>query len=240
MESIMRALGMVWLSLGLAAAPATAMAEYTGGPVSNGGTITGKVTLSGARPVLPPKARDRNPDICGSSGPDESLLVSDSGAVKNAVVYLQNVKTGKPLTTVTADFDQKGCTYTPHVLAVPVGSTVNILNSDATLHNVDALLEGGTVFNYAMPSTLKKIPKRLSKPGFAMVKCDVHAWMSGYIGVMENPYFAVTGEDGSFKIDNVPPGTYSLAVWHEAAHAPAQSVTVAAGGQASAAIKLTK
>ncbi len=223
-----------------------ARADYTGGEVHGGGSIFGKVTFAGPRPKLAARPRDRSPDICGAEGADESLVVSEGLGIKNAVVYLKDIKSGKPLKPGTADLDQRGCTYVPHLLAVPVGTTLNLLNSDPLLHNVHGVVEQSTVFNYAMPGSLKKIPKKLTKPGFVLMKCDVHAWMSGVLAVMENPYFAVTGDDGSFTLTDVPPGTYTLAVWHEtlASQGPqapkTAPVTVAAGAATQASFTLSK
>ena len=219
--------------LAVAAFATPALAEYATADVTGGGKITGHVTYKGAKPVLPDEKRDKNPDICGTKGANQTLLVGAGNGIANTIVYIKDIKAGKAMTPVTADIDQKGCSYAPHVQAVPAGSTLNILNDDPLLHNIHASQGGTTVFNYAMPLTVKKIPKKVSKPGFITIKCDVHGWMNGAVGVMDNPYFAVTGEDGSYTIDDVPAGTYTVGAWQERLHDKTAPVTVAAGAPAT-------
>jgi plastocyanin len=217
------------LTSALLLAPATALSQYTTEAVANPGKIAGKVTFSGPLPALPPERRDKNPEVCGSSHDDQTLLVGAQKGLANAIVYLREVKAGKAMTPVEAKLDQRGCTYVPHTQAVPVGSTLEILNSDALLHNIHAVSGGVTAFNYAMPQSVKQIPKRLTKAGFLTLKCDVHSWMNGTVAVMDNPYFAVTDETGAFSLDGVPPGTYTIAAWQERLGDQSQSVTVSPG-----------
>src|SRR5262249_45720120 len=153
------------------------------------------------------------------------------GGVKFVIVYLKDITKGKEMKVGTAELNQEKCAYHPHAQAIPVNTVLTVLNSDPILHNVHASLGATTVFNYAMPLKGQKIPKKLSKAGFVKLKCDVHSWMNGAIAVMDNPYFAVTDENGSFTIDNVPPGSYTLAVWHERLGEKSEPITVAAGSQ---------
>ena len=207
----------------------TALGQYVAETLTAPGRVSGTVTYAGSPPSLPPEVRDRSPEICGSTHEAQSLLVSPQGGLKNVVVYLKDIKAGKPMVPVVADLDQSGCTYVPHVQALPVGSTLNLLNDDPLLHNIHALEGGSTIFNYAMPQSVRKIPKRLAKPGFLAIKCDVHAWMNGVVAVLPNPYFAVTDPSGNFTIDGVPPGTYTLAAWQERLGEKSQSLTIGAG-----------
>jgi plastocyanin len=208
-----------------------ALADYTTADVAGGGSITGKVTMTGAAPALPPEKRDKNPEVCGTTFPNQTLQVSSAGGIKFVVVYLKDITKGKEMTVGAAELNQEKCAYHPHAQAIPVGTVLTVLNSDPILHNVHASLGASTVFNYAMPLKGQKIPKKLSKAGFVKLKCDVHSWMNGAIAVMDNPYFAITDENGSYTIDNVPPGNYTLAVWHERLGEKSQPVTVAAGTQ---------
>ena len=124
--------------------------------------------------------------------------------------------------------DQNGCLYTPHVIGLMVNQKFKILNSDGLLHNVHSLPKINTGFNRAMPATVKEAEFTFSKPEFMFkVKCDVHPWMGAWIAVMDNPYFAVTGPDGKFTIDNLPPGTYEIEVWQEKLKTLSTSVTIA-------------
>jgi plastocyanin len=230
------------------AAPAAA-GGYTVAPVTGGGTISGKVTLTGAAPKLALENRNKDPKVCGTSGPnqtlivnatgaDESVIVGAGGGLKNVVVSLSDIHAGKAITPGAAQLDQNKCSYIPHVQALAVGTTLTVHNSDTILHNVHASLGAATVFNFAMPIHDQKIPTTLSKAGLIKLKCDVHGWMNGAIAVEENPYFAVTGADGSYSLTDVPPGTYTVHVWHETLGDQDQKVTVAAGGKGMADFKL--
>ena len=142
--------------------------------------------------------------------------MNDNNNLANVLVYLKNVdfKGETPKSQVV--LDQNGCVYTPHVLGVMKGQEVLIKNSDATLHNIHGLPKVNKEFNFAMPKVLKEKKMTLAKSENAFkVKCDVHPWMSAYVQVFDHPYFAVTSEDGSFKIDNVPAGTYEVVAWQE-------------------------
>jgi len=216
------------LALGLGAS-GTSLGQYAPEHVSSPGRISGQVTYTGDLPALAAERRDKNPEVCGSSHPDETLRVGTGGGLENVVVYLTDIKAGKAMTPVTANLDQTGCTYVPHLQALPVGSTLNLLNGDPLLHNIHAVEGGATAFNYAMPQSVRKIPKRLTKPGFLAIKCDVHNWMNGVVAVMANPYFAVTDAKGQFTIEDIPPGTYTLAAWQERLGGRTQSVNVGPG-----------
>jgi plastocyanin len=218
------------------AAPTTG---YTGGAVVGGGTISGKVTFQGTAPKLPPEARNKDPKVCGTTFPNQTLLLGAGGGVKNVVVSLTDIHAGKPMAPGDAQLDQNKCSYAPHVQAVEVGTNLTVLNSDTILHNVHASLGAATVFNMAMPIHNQKIPTKLSKAGLIKLKCDVHGWMNGAIAVEDTPYFAVTGDDGSFTIADVPPGTYTVQAWHETLGDQTQKVTVAAGGKTTADLKYT-
>jgi plastocyanin len=129
-----------------------------------------------------------------------------------------------------AVIDQKGCHYEPHVLGVMVGQILKLRNSDGLLHNVHALPKVNTPFNMAMPANRLEADTKFGKEeGMFLVKCDIHGWMTAYVGVFGNPYFAVTGADGKFSIPGLPPGTYEIEAWHEKLGVKSGSVTVAAG-----------
>jgi plastocyanin len=215
--------------------------SYTSVDVTGGGTVSGKVTFQGAKPALPPEKRNKDAKACGTTGPNQTLILGPGGGVKNVIVYLKDVSQGKKMDTDgKATLDQGKCSYSPHVQALPVGTTLTVVNSDPILHNVHATEGAATIFNYAMPIKDQKIPKKLTKVGFIKLKCDVHGWMNGAIGVMANPYFAVTGDEGSFTIGDVPPGTYTVAAWHETLGEKSASATVAAGAPATADLQYSK
>lgn len=157
-------------------------------------------------------------------------LVKD-GKLGNVFVYVKTGLEGKTFPTPTEKkvLDQQGCQYHPHVMGIQVGQPLSIKNSDATLHNIHAMPKSNTEFNQGQPIQNMEFDKVFDKAEVMIpFKCDVHPWMSAYIGVLEHPYYAVSGEDGSFAIDKLPPGTYTLEAWHEELGTATQDVTVAA------------
>ena len=220
----------------LVAAPA-AWAGYAGGPVTGGGSISGAVTTT-AKPSAAAMPVTKDHGTCGHSKKSEELVIGRGGALANAVVYLDRIAAGKPATAQTVSLDQVGCTYAPHVQAAVRGSQIELRSSDPILHNVHGALGGkDLLFNVAMPMKGQKIKKKLKKAGLVQITCDAgHTWMKAYVQVFDHPYFAVTGADGSFKLADIPAGTYDLVVWHEKLGLKRTRVTVTAGGDARAAI----
>ena len=219
----------LWIVLAaLVALPASSMAAYQGGDVKDGGTISGTVKFKGTAPA--PKKLDisKDKEVCGKTPKvDQSLVVND-GNLANAVVMITDIKKGKKIELKKVSLDQKGCQYHPHVLAFPVGTTVEILNPDGILHNVHSYSKANSPFNMAQPKFKKSMTVKIEKPEAIEVKCDVHGWMHGWLVATENPYFAVTDESGSFKLTDVPAGTYNVEVWHEKLGKTSQKVTVKA------------
>lgn len=211
--------------LGVAAALAIGGAalaeEYKEVEVANGGKVTGVVKWVGDRPTLEPMVVAKDVDHCGgqSTTPSPRLKIAEGGGVADAVVYLVSPPQGKKLDTLGAEFlmDQVKCVYIPHVLVVPAKREVQLLNSDSILHNVHAT--GVKEFNYGMPLQGKKVPEKLKKPGILRLACDAgHTWMSATIHVVSHPYYAVTDAEGRFTLNDVPPGKYQIALWHEGWH----------------------
>ncbi|MBV9462894.1 MAG: hypothetical protein JO317_01580, partial [Verrucomicrobiae bacterium] len=181
------------------------------------GSITGKVVFSGTPPAPDPIQMQADPYCAAHSGTkaSERLVVGAGGALKNVVVYIKGPKAGSP-PAEKALLDQVGCHYQPHVLAVMAGQAITIKNSDGTLHNVHAMPEKNQGFNLGQPMQNMSADKTFANPEVSVkFKCDVHPWMNAYVAVLENPWFAVTGDDGSFTISNVPPGNYTLVAWQE-------------------------
>jgi plastocyanin len=197
------------------------------------GSVTGKVTFEGTPPASAPIKLDSDP-ACAQQHPGglppDSFVVS-SGGLENVFVY---VKDGlgdyyfeTPTTAVT--LDQKGCHYTPHVFGVRAGQPLDIVNSDPTLHNVNAMAKVNQSFNLGQAIQGMKNQKVFKTPEVMVhIKCDVHNWMNAYAGVLNHPYFAVTANGGSFELKGLPPGTYTIEAWHEKLGTQTQSVTLAA------------
>jgi hypothetical protein len=198
------------VTLGLSLLASTAFAT---------GSIQGTVKVASPCPHPPPHAVVKDASVCGKDAPNESVLVDKKGSLQNVVVFVKDAKfNGKPVPVEHAALDQKGCRYFPHVQALTVGTPLSLMNNDAILHNVHANDTGMTVFNVAMPIKGQKLPIPMRKPGLMKLQCDAgHTWMNGWIYVFEHPYFAVTDESGAFTIKDVPPGEYTVELWHEPA-----------------------
>jgi len=183
------------------------------------GSIQGTVKVAQPCPKPPAHPVVKDGSVCGKEAPNESVLVDKKGGLQNVVVSIKDATfPGKPVPVANAALDQKGCRYFPHVQALTVGTPLSLMNNDAILHNVHANETGMTVFNVAMPIKGQKLPVPMRKPGLMRLQCDAgHTWMSGWIYVFEHPYFAVTDEKGGFTIKDVPPGEYTLELWHEPA-----------------------
>jgi plastocyanin len=155
--------------------------------------------------------------------------VDDDGALANVVVYVRDVPAGRPAAAEPVTMDNLKCRFVPHVLAATVGQTLVIHNSDPFLHDAHAWLGTKTLFNRALikGSTIRE---PLEEPGLIHINCNVrHTWMQAHVFVSPNPYHAVTDQSGRFRIDGVPPGTYTVTMWHELVGSKDQQVTVADG-----------
>jgi plastocyanin len=219
----------LWLAAGLVAVsvwPGVAFAASS---------VTGTVTFEGKVPNLKPLAMDADPACAkkhSSPVPSEALVLGSANAMGNIMVWVsKGLPAGKtwPVPKAPAVLDQRGCQYLPHVMAVMAGQPYKILNSDGIVHNVHALPKVNKPFNRPMPATVKEATVTFDKPepNF-QIKCDVHPWMTAYVGVFSHPFFSVTGTDGKFTISGLDPGTYEITAWHERLGTQTASVTVGA------------
>ncbi|MBM3771221.1 MAG: hypothetical protein FJW27_08035 [Acidimicrobiia bacterium] len=217
----------LWLTAGLVAVLISPSVGFAAS------TVTGTITFAGKAPNLRPLAMDADPACAKKhSGPvpAEMLVMGSGNAMANIIVWVSKglpaAKTyPAPKTPVT--LDQNGCVYVPHAMGIMVGQPYRILNSDGVLHNIHTLPKVNASFNRAMPANLKETSTQFDKAeAIFQVKCDVHPWMSAYIGVFTHPFFSVTGTDGKFTIANLDAGTYEITAWHERLGIQAASVTV--------------
>ena len=193
--------------------------------------LTVKAPFEGQAPVAGMIKADADPKckLVHPNGIDpQQVVVNSNGTLKNVFVYVKEGVTGKfEAPKESQKMDQQGCEYHPKVFGIQVGQPLEIINSDDTLHNVHALPTKSKEFNLGMPIKGMKLKKSFDKPEVMVkIKCEVHPWMSAYAGVLEHPFFGVTGEDGSTVIKNLPAGEYTIEAWHEKYGTQTQKVTV--------------
>ena len=199
------------------------------------GTITATVKFEGTAPTPAMISLNGDPKCVSENGgaqrAEEQIVVGDNQALQNVFVYVKEGlgAFGFPIPTEPVVLDQDKCRYTPRVLGVRVGQALQVRNSDPLLHNVrsngvinqafnkSTPIEGMS-FNHTFATTEVMVP----------FKCDVHGWMSAYVGVLDHPYFGTTAPDGKVVIGNLPPGTYTLEAWHEQLGTRTQQITIAA------------
>ena len=209
--------------------------------VTDGGTITGTVRFVGTVPPPRTITIDENTETCGESQQLQPIRVGANGGLANAVVSLVDITSGAALVaTSPPTLDQNGCQFVPHVLLAPVGQAVHVLNSDPLTHNVHTAAFENRSVNRSQPAGVRKIELSFRFAEKVRVRCDMHDWMGAWIAVIDHPYNAITDEAGSFVIENVPPGTYTLEIWHETLGSNTQSVTVAAGRATDASVELAQ
>jgi hypothetical protein len=196
----------------------------------SGGTVTGTIRLAGTPPARPALEVFKHHEVCGESVPDDRLIVGPGGGVRYAVVTLQGVHGGRKADRdVTLVLDNRGCRFEPHVQTAEVGQWLLLRNSDPVLHNADARLGAETLFNVAIIPG-HEVRKPLARAGLVAITCDVrHTWMSAFVSVADQPYHTVTDAYGAYEMRDVPPGTYTLNVWHEELGTREQPLTVKEG-----------
>lgn len=195
------------------------LAEYEVIEVSDGCTVSGSVKFVGNVPEVEMLVVDKDLHVCGmKTRPSNKLIIDENTrGIKNAVVYIENITRGKKFGEKWHFIlDQKACEFVPHVQVIPVNSTLEIRNSDPMAHNVHAYSLKNPTFNESIPSRGNPLTKSFRLQEMVKVGCDRHRWMRAWTVVRENPYYCLTGTDGTFEITGIPPGEYKVAVWHEA------------------------
>jgi plastocyanin len=194
------------------------------------GTVTGHVALQGTPPANQPIKTSSDPN-CKTAITTQAYVVGDGGSLGNVFVY---VKDGLgnlvfPVPSAPIVLAQKDCQYLPHVFGIQVGQTLDIVSNDPTLHNVHAVPEANQEFNFGqgIPG-VKNTHVFSTKEVMVPFKCDVHNWMNAYVGVLDHPFYGVTGTDGAFSLKGLPPGTYTVEAVHEKLGRQTQTVTIGA------------
>jgi hypothetical protein len=194
------------------------------------GTVSGKVGFKGTAPAPKKVNVTKDKEVCGKTEmTSDELVVGGDGGIQYAVVRLDGAA-GKT-SPATLEFDQKGCKFQQHVLVVPVESKVNVNNHDGILHNFHMSSFENDEVNFGQPGDMKTktVEGAFAYPEIAEVKCDVHEWMKAWFVITDHPFVAVSGADGSFKIENVPAGNYTVRVWHESLGESEQEIAVKDG-----------
>jgi hypothetical protein len=201
------------------------------------GTVKGRVRLTGKSPGNAVIRMGVDP-MCGRMNAgkqvvQEQVVVSADGGLANAFVRLQGSFPRTAAPTQAVAIDQRACFYLPRVVGAQVGQALQVRNSDPMLHNVHSLSVRSNAFNVGQPSAGMVYTFQLKDEEVMLqLKCDVHRWMTAYIGVVSHPYFAVSGTGGTFEISNVPVGTYTVQTWHERYGSLTRPVRVTAGATA--------
>ena len=216
-----------WLAAGL-----VAVLGWPG--VAAAANITGTINFAGQAPALKPIDMQAEA-IChkkhgAKPAPNEALVLGSGNTMGNIIVWVsKGLPAGKtyPAPKTPVNLDQDGCVYKPHVMGIMVGQAYRILNNDGILHNIHTLPKINASFNRGQPATVKEMTTTFPKPeNMFQIKCDVHPWMSAYIGVFTHPFFSVTGTDGKFNISGLDAGSYEITAWHERLGTQTAMVTV--------------
>jgi hypothetical protein len=204
-------------------------------PATAGG-LKGVVRFTGRKPAR--KSIDMSGDpACAEAhhgkAYDESVVVNPNGTLANVFIYIKSGLEGKKFETPTkpVTIDQHGCWFHPRVMGIQTGQTLEVTNSDPVTHNIHPLAQINREWNHSQGEGDAPLARKFIKPEVMIrVKCNIHSWMHAFIGVLDHPYFAVSGSDGTFEIGNVPPGDYTIEAWQETLGAQEQKITVGPSG----------
>jgi hypothetical protein len=198
------------------------------------GVLGGTVRLAGTPPARPALEVFKNPEVCGDSVPDDRLVVGPGGGLRYAIVTVDGVRGGKkPERDVSHVLDNRACRFEPHVQVAEVGQWLELENSDPLLHNADARIGQETLFNVALPPA-RHLRRPLARTGLITVNCDVrHVWMRAFVDVTDHPYHTVTDMYGAYEIRDLPPGTYTVHIWHELLGTREERATIEPGQTAT-------
>ena len=202
------------------------------------GSIAGVINFAGSAPANPVLDMSDEAECAAkySDGPFDPIVLVADGKLANVFVRVTGgLPSGPyPAPSGAAVIDQNGCLYSPRVIGVMVGQDIEIKNSDPLAHNIKAMPSENRPFNISQPRVMSSTRSFNTAEVMVPLECSVHGWMKAYVGVVEHPYFAVSGSDGTFTISGLPDGTYTIEAWHETLGVQTAEVTVSGGATASA------
>ncbi|MFI5093122.1 MAG: carboxypeptidase regulatory-like domain-containing protein [Candidatus Acidiferrum sp.] len=195
----------------------------------SGGTISGKITYEGTPARQKPIDMSKEP-TCAKQHPTpittETVVTGPGNALANVVVYISAGAPDESAPAQPVTFTQKGCQYVPHMLAFQVNEELKIVNADQTSHNIHPLAKINREWNKSQPPGTPPITATYDKPEMIPVKCNIHPWMHGTFAVLKNSHYSVSGDDGGFKLPNLPPGKYTITAFHESYGDQSQEVVI--------------
>lgn len=208
------------------------------------GTIQGHIRLTGPAPGNPVIRMGADP-MCGRANGGKRVLqeifaVGAQGALANVFVHLQGTFPATPVPAAPVVIDQQGCIFVPRVVGARTGQALQVKNSDPTAHTVHSSTTKGNEINVSQPKAgIVSTVRMKNEETMLRLRCDIHSWMVGYVGVVPHPYFAVSDRAGAFTIASVPPGRHTIRIWHEFFGAQTATVDVKAGQTATADFTFT-
>ncbi|MCK5276211.1 MAG: hypothetical protein KAR37_16270 [Alphaproteobacteria bacterium] len=232
------AAAVLFALLPLFAGAAGAGEHYRESPVEQGGTVTGRVFASRAAQKVERFIVPKQTDICGGNYRDSPIVTIHAGVLRHVVVYLEDVPEGKPFRAAAkkVTINQAGCWFVPFLSVLMDGGELEAVNSDPLLHNIhiyELLGQGrSTVANVSQPrkGDIMTMSVHLDEGMALKVECDAHDFMHAFVFVADNPYYALVRPDGSFEIENVPPGRYAIHAWHPYLGEKSAAIEVEANG----------
>ncbi len=195
--------------------------------------IAGRALYSGDPPERRPinMSGESSCVRAGHTALAEDLIVGADGALQNVIVRVVSGLGDRVFAPPAepARMDQQGCVFVPHVLAAQANQVIEFTSSDPILHNVRAVADKNRTFNVSMSGRGRTIRRYFSEPEFVAIRCDLHLWMKAWIGIVDHPFFAVTGEEGRFDLTGLPAGTYEVEAWHETLGTARRTITLGEG-----------